>query len=164
MSNPPPVSPPAPPSPTPLKQLLIGYSSASTGLNVESPTDGESDRVFDAPAITTTAFMNFYSYVPNADPTITPSTTVANRPLALGIQGRPTFNRNHFFKLGYTTTEAGTYIISTTNDGIFSTTPYYIFDTQDNQRHSLPYSFPTGIGTFDNRLQVVFENLTQISS
>lgn len=158
---------------TPLKQVLIGYS---TGYNGESPTDGENDRVFDAPAVTATSYMKFYSYVPNAsNPAVTPGNPGTNTPLALGIQGRPTFNPNNFFQLGYSVTVAGDYTITTTNDGIFASTTspqrYYIFDTEDNQRHNLPYNFntvtvgnPSGVGFFDTRLRVVFENPAQITS
>ena len=146
----------------PLKQLLIGYS---TGYNGEAPTDGENDRVFDALTVTTPSYMKFYSYVVNAlNPSATPGSTGTNIPLALGIQGRETFNRNHFFRLGYNVTVAGAYTITTSKDGIFDTTPYYIFDTIDNQYHTLPYTFTTAVGTFDTRLRVVFENPTLINS
>lgn len=146
---------------TPLKQILIGYS---TGYNGENPTDGENDRVFDAEGSTATSYMSFYSYVPNTtNPNVTPGNPGTNTPLALGIQGRHIFNKNHFFQLGYKVTEAGNYTITTSKDGIFNTTPYYIYDAIDNQYHTLPYEFYTEVGTFDNRLKVVFENLAQIS-
>lgn len=134
------------PNLNPLKQLLIGYSPCY-GTNCATAADN--DRVFDAETVTTESnpSIDFYSFAVGSTK-------------HLAIQGRGDFQNNDSFKLGYSTT-GGTFTITASHDGIFTTKPYYILDANDptGQYHPLPYEFTTIAGTFDNRFKVVFENL-----
>lgn len=134
----------------PLKQILIGYSPC---FGSDCATTGDSDRVFDAETVTALSnpSIDFYSFA-------------ASSTKHLAIQGRGDFQNNDFFQLGYKATDAGTYTITATADGMFTTKPYYIVDANDPtvQYHILPYSFTTASGTFNTRFKVVFENLVSI--
>ena len=134
----------------PVKSILIGYSPC---FGSDCPTVGDNDRVFDAETVTAQSnpSIDFYSF----------ATGSAKH---LAIQGRGDFQNNDFFQLGYKATEAGTYTIASTSDGIFSTKPHYILDADDptGQYWPLPYIFTTAAGTFNSRFKVVFENLVSV--
>ncbi len=134
------------------RQTLIGYATGAT--------TGGTDRLFDAEP------LNHFTYVPLIDVySFAPSSATK-----LAIQGRDNFQNTDSFQLGYKVTNVGwanstqNFTFSATHDGLFNTKPYYILDAVDGQYHTLPYTFNTAAGTFENRFKVVFENLTQISS
>jgi len=128
------------------RQALIGYATGATTAGT--------DRLFDA------APLNHATFVPLIDVySFAPSSTTN-----LSIQGRDNFQNTDVFQLGYKVKDAGNYTFSTTHDGIFTTKPYYILDNTDGVYHTLPYTFYTSSGTFNNRFKVVFENLVSITS
>jgi len=138
----------------PLKQILVGYSPC---YGQDCATTSDSDRVFDAETVTadSSPSIDFYSFAVGSTK-------------HLAIQGRGDFQKTDSFKLGYYTT-GGTFTITSSHDGLFLTNQYYILDADDTGAnvgvyHSLPYTFTTGAGTFDNRFKVVFENLVSITT
>lgn len=128
----------------PLKQALVGYSPC---YGTDCPTPGDSDRVFDAETVTADSnpSMDLYSFASGSTK-------------HLAIQGRKDFANSDSFKIGYKAT-AGTHTFTATADGMFTSTPYYIYDANDGQYHTLPYTFTAPGGTEDNRFKIVFENL-----
>jgi Secretion system C-terminal sorting domain len=130
------------------RQTMIGYATGAT-------TTG-TDIKFDSPTIDQTSSqpnIDFYSLASG-------STT------KLAIQGYNLSAMQNIdsFQLGYKT-NGGSFTITSTSDGMFTTKPYYILDADDTtvQYHTLPYTFTTSLGTFNNRLKVVFENLISIT-
>lgn len=132
----------------PLKQALVGYSPC---YGTDCPTNGDSDRVFDAETVTADSnpSMDLYSFASGSTK-------------HLAIQGRKDFANSDSFKIGYKAT-AGTHTFTATADGMFTSTPYYIYDANDGQYHTLPYTFTAPGGTEDNRFKIVFENLVGIT-
>lgn len=81
----------------------------------------------------------------------------------LAIQGRALpFDNADIVNLGIKTTIAGTFTISLDMlDGLFVNQDIYLKDNLQNTIHNLksgPYSFTAGIGTFENRFQIVYRN------
>lgn len=81
----------------------------------------------------------------------------------LAIQGRALpFDNSDVVNLGIKTTIAGAFTISLDMlDGLFVNQDIYLKDNLQNAIHNLksgPYSFTTGIGTFENRFQIVYRN------
>lgn len=81
----------------------------------------------------------------------------------LAIQGRALpFDVTDSVDLGIKTTIAGSFTISLDMlDGLFVNQNIYLKDNLQNVVHNLksgPYSFAAGIGTFENRFQIVYQN------
>lgn len=81
----------------------------------------------------------------------------------LAIQGRALpFDVTDSVDLGIKTTIAGNFTISLDMlDGLFTSQNIYLKDNLQNVVHNLksgPYSFTAGIGTFENRFQIVYQN------
>ena len=114
------------------KQALIGYAEGATlGL----------DRLFDGEMVDAGNVINVYTLSQNTK---------------LSIQGRPIpFDVNDIVPLGYKSTINTTYTVALSDfDGLFVDQKIYIEDKDLNIMHDLkiePYTFTTGIGTFDSR-------------
>jgi len=128
----------------PLKQALIGYAATTDA------TAGDSDRVYDAEVV------NGIS-----NPLIEIYSLAASSTKHLAIQGRnaSTFADTEEFKLGVKATQAGTYTFTTTADGMFGSTPYYISDY--GMISTFPYTcriLPNEVNTaLTNRFKVIFK-------
>ena len=114
------------------KEVLLGYVDGATlGL----------DRLFDGEMVDPGNVITMYSMVDNTK---------------LSIQGRPLpFDSMDTIPLGYKSTIASTYSISLSDfDGLFTSQDIFLEDKLLSTVHNLkdsPYTFTTGIGTFDNR-------------
>lgn len=118
-------------------QILIGYVEGATN---------QWDRGYDGERFSHNN-VSFYSV--NSDKKLT-------------IQAREyPFNTSDVVSLGYQTDSAGTLHIGLdhTDAGIFENQSIYIKDNLLNIIHDVtqsPYSFVTGIGTFDDRLEIIY--------
>jgi hypothetical protein len=85
--------------------------------------------------------------------------------IKLSIQGRPIpFDVNETLPLGYKSNINGNYTIKLSDfDGFFETQNIYLEDTMLGLVHNLktvPYTFTTTIGTFENRFILRYTNQT----
>lgn len=121
------------------KQALVGYAEGAT-LSL--------DRLFDGEMVDAGNVIGLYTLSDNTK---------------LGIQGRPLpFDSNDIVPLGYKSTIASTYSIALLDyDGLFTTQKIYLEDKVVNTIVDLkngPYTFTTGIGTFDTRFVLRYTN------
>ncbi|HNP32853.1 MAG TPA: choice-of-anchor J domain-containing protein [Flavobacterium sp.] len=124
-----------------LKQALIGYAETATlGL----------DRLFDGEMVDVGNVISLYTMVDNTK---------------LSIQGRPLpFDVSDIIPLGYKSTINSTYAITLADfDGLFVGQDIYLEDKDLNVVQNLkagPYTFTTGIGTFENRFVLKYTDST----
>jgi hypothetical protein len=129
---------------TSFRQMLIGYIEGATN---------EFDRLYDGDSFTSNE-INLYSVMPGHN---------------LVIQGKALpFNAADVILLGYRVMSNGNYTIAIDEiDGIFAgQQQVYLKDNLLNATHDLkagPYNFPSEIGSFDNRFEIVF-NTTALSN
>ena len=123
------------------KQILVGYVTGATN---------EYDSSYDGYSFSLNAYIDFYSFLGND---------------AMAIQGRALpFNDSDAVPLGYSSTIAGSFSISIDElDGTMQSQNVFLEDKMQNVVHNLkgsPYTFTTGIGTFDNRFVLRYTDKT----
>ena len=123
------------------KQILVGYVTGATN---------EYDSSYDGYSFSLNAYIDFYSFLGND---------------AMAIQGRALpFNDSDAVPLGYSSTIAGSFSISIDElDGTMQSQKKKIENKMQNVVHNLkgsPYTFTTGIGTFDNRFVLRYTDKT----
>ncbi|WP_124020667.1 T9SS sorting signal type C domain-containing protein [Flavobacterium aquariorum] len=125
------------------KQMLVGYATGATN---------GFDSVFDGKSQGSNKYIDFYSINENTN---------------FVIQGRAVpFDKADEVPLGYRTTIEGTFAISIDEvDGVLATQPVFVEDKVTNVIHNLkdgPYSFSTGIGTFNDRFVLRYKDNTPV--
>jgi hypothetical protein len=126
------------------KQVLVGYTEGATiGL----------DRLYDGEMVDVGNSITLYTITDN---------------IKLSIQGRPIpFDVNETLPLGYKSNINGNYTIKLSDfDGFFETQNIYLEDTMLGLVHNLktvPYTFTTTIGTFENRFILRYTNQTLVN-
>ena len=123
------------------KQILVGYVTGATN---------EYDSSYDGYSFSLNDYIDFYSFL-GTD--------------AMAIQGRALpFNESDIVPIGYSSTIAGDFSISIDEvDGTMQAQNVFLEDKMQNVIHNLkgsPYTFTTGIGTFDNRFVLRYTDKT----